>query len=99
MFSDCRGERPPRKIGLTGEQVFAQMAGKQNGDGVQRAGQYGEPGSLKVEIAAPAVLVRQDVAVASGHQMPGGRDWYFEQRRSQDIAGFAPIEARMGDEN
>ena len=99
MFSDCGRERPPRKIGLAREQVFPQVPCEQAGDYVQQAGQYDDPGGLKVEIAAPAVLVRQHVPVAGGHQGPRGRDREFEQRRGQYVAGFAPIEARVRDHN
>jgi len=46
---------------------------------------------LKVEIPAPAILVRQHVPEAGGHQRSWGRDRDFEKRGSQDVAGFAPV--------
>src|SRR5690242_14124125 len=52
-----------------------------------------------MKIAAPAVLVRPRVTVAGRHQPPGRGDWKFEQRRSQYVAGFTPIEARVRDDN
>src|SRR5215469_17955562 len=52
-----------------------------------------------MEIAAPAVLVRKDVAVAGGDHVSGGWDGDFEKRSSVDVAGLAPIEARMRDDN
>jgi hypothetical protein len=52
-----------------------------------------------MEIAAPAVLIRQHITVAGRHQCPRGRDRQFEQRWSQIVAGFTPIEARVRDDN
>ena len=66
---------------------------------VENASQDYNPGGLKVEITAPSVLIRQDVAVAGGHQVSRRGDGDFEQRRGIYIAGFAPIEARVGDQN
>jgi len=48
---------------------------------------------------APAVLVRQYVPVAGRHQCPRGRDRQFEQRWSQIVASFTPMEARVRDHN
>ena len=48
------------------------------------------PGGLKVEIPAPAVLVRQHVPVAGRHQWPRGRDRQIEQRRESIRCRFRP---------
>src|SRR5215467_9202103 len=52
-----------------------------------------------MEIAAPAVLVGKNVAVAGGNQVAGRGNGDFEKRSSVDVAGLAPIETRMGDNN
>ena len=52
-----------------------------------------------MEIAAPAVLVGKHVAVAGGDGCSRGGNRQLEQRRSEYVAGFAPIEARVRDEN
>src|SRR5208282_2570260 len=75
------------------------MPGKQARDEVQQSGKYHYPSGLKVEIAAPAVLVRQHVRVAGRHQLPRGRHRKFEQRSGQIVASFAPIEAWVRDDN
>ena len=43
------------------------MSAEEAVDHIQQAGEYRDPGRLEVQIAAPAVLVRQHVAVAGGH--------------------------------
>ena len=52
-----------------------------------------------MEIAAPAVLVRKHVPVAGGDGCSRRRNRQCEQRSSEGIAGFAPIEARVRDHN
>ena len=47
MVGDCARERPPRKIGLTREQVFPEMPCKQAEDYIQQAGQYQQPRQLE----------------------------------------------------
>src|SRR5277367_6665985 len=51
-----------------------------------------------MEVAAPAVLVREDVAVAGGDQTARGGDVESKERCGQVVAGFAPVEARMRDD-
>src|SRR6202142_338324 len=75
------------------------MPCKQAGDSIEQGSEYQNPGSLKVEITAPAVLIRQDVTVAGRHEIPRGGDWQFEQRSSQIVAGLSPIKARVGYDN
>jgi hypothetical protein len=52
-----------------------------------------------VEIAAPAILVRQHVPVTGRYQIPRRRDRQLEQHWSQIVAGLAPIKARVRDHN
>ncbi len=92
MLRDHFPECPPRPVGRGRKQVVPEVAGPQTCDGVDQAGQHHGPCRLKVEIPAPAILVGQHVAVASGDRRPRRRDRYFEQRRGPRIAGFAPIE-------
>src|SRR5271166_870839 len=99
MISDCAGERRPRAIGRNWKQALAKMPGQQTPDHIEQADEDQHPGSLKVEIPAPAVLVRHHVPVARLHQRPRRWDRQLEQRVSQHIAGFAPIEARVRDHN
>src|SRR5215813_12890008 len=75
------------------------MACPQAVDSVQQTGQDRAPGGLKMEIAAPAVLIRQHIAVAGRHGIPRGRDRQLEERRSQYVAGFTPIESRVRDDD
>jgi len=52
-----------------------------------------------VEIAAPAILIRQHVTVACGDQGSRRGNGDFEQRCGIYIAGFAPIEAWVGNQD
>jgi len=52
-----------------------------------------------MEIAAPAILVRKNIAITSGNHVSGCGNGDFEQRSRVDVAGLAPIEARMRDNN
>jgi hypothetical protein len=46
-----------------------------------------------------AVLVGKHVVIAGGYGGAGGGKRQFEERRRECVAGFAPIEARMREEN
>ena len=52
-----------------------------------------------MQIAAPSILVGHDIAVARGDCIPGGGDVDGEEGLHHDVAGFAPVEARMGDDD
>src|SRR5579863_1404764 len=97
MVRDRGRERAPRKISPAREQVFPQAPRKEERDYVQYAGQDDDPGRLKVQVTAPAVLVGEDVAVAGGDQRARGGNVEFEKRRGRVVAGFPPIEARVRD--
>ena len=99
MVRDSDPEHPPRRIALPRKQILPKMPGKQAGDRIQQAGEDQHPCGLKVEIPAPAVLVRQHVPISGRHQVPRGRDGQLEQGLRQHIAGLAPIEARVRDHN
>ena len=53
----------------------------------------------QVEIAAPAVLVGHDVAVAVGTVSRDDGDGNLEERGGAEVAGFAPVEARVRDDD
>src|SRR5579864_3855818 len=97
MAGNCGRDCAPRKVSSARKQVLPKMPREQTGNSIEQAGEYQNPGSLKVEIPAPAVLVRQDVPVAGRHQGPRGRNRQSEQRCSQIVAGLAPIEPRVRD--
>ena len=86
-------------MGWRGEQVFAEVSVDEARGYVDQAGEDQNPCGLKVEISAPAVLVGQDLVVAGGHGISRRGDGNFEQRGSSRVAGFAPIESRMRDDD
>ena len=51
-----------------------------------------------MEIAAPAILVGEDGFVAGGYGVARGGDVDGEERGGVYVAGFAPVEARVGDD-
>ncbi len=75
------------------------MARPEAVDAVKEAGEHGDPGRLEVEVAAPAVLVGEEVVVAGGHGGPRGGNVQAEERLSSGVAGFSPVETGMGDED
>ena len=85
--------------GRSWKQVFAEVSCDEARGHIDQSGEDQNPCGLKVEIAAPAVLVGQDVVVARGNGISRGGDWYFEERGSSRVAGFAPIESRMRDDD
>ena len=92
-------KRPQRTIARLGQQVFAEMAADGAPDDIQRAGQHQQPRRLEMEIAAPAVLVGQHVAISGrdGCARRGNRD--PEQRGRQDVAALPPVEAWVRDDD
>src|SRR6476646_9912462 len=54
-----------------------------------------KPCRLEMEIAAPAVLIGEHVAVAGGDCPAGGWHVKIEPGMHVYIAGFAPVQARM----
>ena len=99
MLGDHAAKCAPRPVCGGWKQVLPEVARPQTGDDVDEAGQNQGPCCLKVEIPAPAILVRQHVSVASRDGRSRRRDRYLEQRSSARIADFAPIEARVRDQD
>src|SRR5438477_12697145 len=99
MPGNDRRERPPGEIGAGREQILPEMPFERSEDQIKQPRQDSKPGSLEMEIAAPAVLVGKHVVVARGDGCSGSGNRQFEQRRSKYVASFAPIKARVGDEN
>ena len=58
-----------------------------------------EPRRLEMEISAPAILIGKHVVVAGRNGGTRRRHRHDEQRRRIDVAGFAPIEAWMREDN
>jgi len=87
------------EVGASGKQIPPEMSGEQSPGQVKQASPYSDPGGLEMEIAAPSVLVGEHVAIACRDGGPGGGNRELEQGRSEYIAGFPPIEARVRNEN
>ncbi len=90
IFCEHFPECAPSSVGRLREQVFPEVSSPQTCDRVDQAGQHQNPCGLKVEIAAPAILVGHHVAVAGGNRIPRCGDWYLEQRRSSTNCRFHP---------
>jgi hypothetical protein len=76
-----------------------EVADPQAGDRVGQTGEHQSPRCLKVQVAAPAILVGQHVAVARRDRIPRRRDMYREQRMSQGVTDLTPIETRVRDDD
>ena len=94
----CRNRRPI-SVGRRRKEVAAEMPSPQTPDGVGEAGQHQRPCRLKMEIAAPSILVRQHVPVASRHHCARRRNWYLEKRGGLHVADFTPIKTGMRDQD
>ena len=99
MLCDDRAEGLPVSIGGRWEEVLAEVAGPEDVDRVNEAGEHEQPGGLEVEIAAPAVLVGHDEAVARGDGAARGGDGDGEEGLGHHVAGFAPVETGVRDED
>jgi len=99
MPGDYSRESSAREIGASRKQILPEMACEQSEGYIEQAGQDRDPGGLEMQIAAPSVLIGKHVAIAGGDG--GSRGWkrQFEQRRTEYVAGFTPIEARVRKEN
>ena len=86
-------------IALRRDEVLAEVSGPEACDDVDESGKDQQPCGLKVKVAAPAILVWQHIAVSRGNRIARGRYVDDEQRARVYIAGFAPIEARVGDDD
>src|SRR5262245_45263705 len=99
MMRDILRDRLPSKACPSREQILLEVSTQQTGNHIHQADKYDDPGGFEVEIAAPAVLVRQNIPVAGIYPRTGRRDREIEQRGSHDIPGFAPIKAWMRNYN
>ena len=81
------------------EEVPKEVACEKANNHVDNAGQHQDPCGLKVQVAAPAILVGHHVAVAGGNTAPGRGDGQSEQGLSSHIADLAPIETRVRNNN
>ena len=67
IAGDDGAEGGPGSVRRGGDKVFAEMAVCKARDEVDQPGEYGDPCGLKVQGAAPAILVGHDVAVTGGN--------------------------------
>jgi len=81
-----------------GNEVATEVAIEKTEKCVDESGEDKEPRGLKVQVAAPAVLVGHIGAVAIIDCVARGGDGDGEERVLVDVAGFAPVEAGMGDD-
>src|ERR1700690_1258804 len=58
-----------------------------------------KPCRLKMEIAAPAVLIREHVPIAGGDGIPGGWQVQIEPRAHVYVAGLTPVKPWMRKHN
>src|ERR1019366_7080800 len=89
----------PGEIGAGREQIPPKMPCNEAEDQVEQSGQDRKPGGLEMEITAPAILVGKDVVIACRERCSRGRNRQGEKRWSSYVAGFAPIETWMRDED
>ena len=80
IVADACGVGAERTLLACGEEIAAEVAGCEQIDEVDDAGEDEEPGGLEMQIAAPAVLVGKDVAVAGGHGVARGGNVEGEER-------------------
>ena len=89
----------PAPVRGDGQQVVPEVAGPETRDRVNQAGEHQGPGRFKVQVPAPAILVREHIAVTGRDRASRRRNGYFEQHGRPRIAGFAPIKTGMRDED
>ena len=99
VFGDDGGDGAYRKLAGFREEVAAKMARDEARNQVDEAGKDHGPGGLKVEVAAPAILVGQDEVVAGGNGCARGGDRDHEEGLHEGVASLAPVEARVRDED
>ena len=89
----------PIAIGGRREQVSREVAIEQARDDVDKAGEYEDPGGFEMKIAGPSILVGHYIVVAAGNRVARCRDGDFKERSGAGVAGFSPVEARVGDDD
>jgi len=99
IFREDFAEGLPLAICGGGKKVSAEMVVEQARDYVDEAGDYQNPCRFEVEIAAPAILVGPLVVVAGGDGVPRCGDGDLEEGSGAGVAGFTPVEARVGDDD
>ena len=99
IFCDDGAGGSPRSIGWRREEVLAEVAGPQDVNRIDQAGEHQEPCGLEVEIAAPAILVGHDEAVACRDHISRGGDVQGEEGRGHHVASFTPVEPWVRDED
>src|SRR5262249_2029817 len=94
LLTERRPDSLPRKTCSRGDEVILEMTPRSQHQ-ISQANKTEYPSRLKMKGSAPAVLIVEHVPITCWHA--GSRRWDrdSEQRRRQDISGFAPIETRM----
>jgi hypothetical protein len=71
------------------------MSGQEAVQQIEQTRPDRKPCGLKMEVAAPAVLIGEDVSIAGGDGVAGGRQVQIEPRAHVYVAGLAPIKTGM----
>lgn len=86
-------------VGSGRDEVFAEVAVEETGEDVDKARKEQQPRGLKVERAAPAVLVGHDVSISGGNGSARCGNGQGEEGANHDVAGLAPVETRVRDDD
>src|SRR5580692_7730803 len=78
-----------------GKQIAPEMPCEEAEQHVEQTRPDRKPCRLKMEIAAPAVLIREHVPIAGGDCIPGGWQMQIEPRAHVYVAGLTPVKPWM----
>lgn len=88
-----------RALLTRGEQVAAEMTAGEEIEEVDDAGDDEKPRRFEMQVAAPAILVREDITVTGRDTVARGGDVKAEEWRRVDVTDLTPVEARMRNQN
>src|SRR5215469_14759566 len=83
------------KVRSRRKQIVPEMPAEETEQHVRQARRDRKPCRLEMEVAAPAVLIRQHIPVAGGDHVPGAGQMQIEPRAHVNIAGLPPVKPRM----
>src|SRR5580693_299478 len=78
-----------------GKQIAPEMPCEEAEQHVEQTRPDRKPCRLKMEIATPAVLIREHVPIAGGDGIPGGWQVQIEPRAHVYVAGLTPVKPWM----
>ena len=87
------------RSGRDGRDVFAEVTCPKAPNTIDGGGEEGQPCGLKMQITAPAVLIGKDVLIAGWDGVSRRGNVDGEEGLHVDVAGFAPVEAGVGDQD